>query len=147
MHGCGKSNSLVYNMYGNTFRSQNRTELRKAWNGTTDTGVNNVKRNLTPFRAVNNAGDLLSRRNYSCGGPNQVSNVRRRQSLAMFRGTLNSMCDTTDVPAASCNPRFVYDSSDYSKFKRQTAINKLYHDSSFGGSNRGHVSMLRHTRR
>ena len=134
MHGCGKSNSLVYNMYGNTFRSQNRTELRKAWNGTTDTGVNN-------------AGDLLSRRNYSCGGPNQVSNVRRRQSLAMFRGTLNSMCDTTDVPAASCNPRFVYDSSDYSKFKRQTAINKLYHDSSFGGSNRGHVSMLRHTRR
>ena len=45
-----------------------RFYLKNAWNTTSGTGSSNPKRIITPFRAVNNAGDLLSRQNYSCGG-------------------------------------------------------------------------------
>ena len=34
----------------------------------------------------------------------------------------------------SGNPRFVYDGSDYIRFKKLQAINKNYHDYSFGGA-------------
>ena len=38
-----------------------------------------------------------------------------------------------DVKLASSNVRFVYDSSDYTRFKKMEARNKTYNDLSFGG--------------
>jgi hypothetical protein len=35
----------------------------------------------------------------------------------------------------SGNPRFVYDGSDYIRFKKLNAINKNYNDLTFGGAN------------
>lgn len=88
---------------------------------------------ITPFRALENAGDLLARKNYTCGGPDQVSNVRRRQSNSMFRGLAKSNCDSSGIPGASCNPKYVYDSSIYSRHKRLVSSQKNYDDSSYGG--------------
>ena len=50
---------------------QIRFTLKNAWNTTYPSQLrrDNLTRPITtPFRAVNNAGDLLSRENYSCGG-------------------------------------------------------------------------------
>ena len=59
----------------NTF-SRTRFTLRDSWNTTSYSGSSNPKRIITPFRAVNNAGDLLSRENYSCGGSCQTPQSR-----------------------------------------------------------------------
>ena len=47
--------------------AQTRFTLREAWNTTRYSGQDGLgnKRIITPFRAVNNAGDVLSRKNYS----------------------------------------------------------------------------------
>ena len=54
-------------MEGGSNRERMRFTLRQAWNGQAASGVvNGNKVAITPFRAVNNAGDLLCRQNYSC---------------------------------------------------------------------------------
>lgn len=121
-----------------------RTILRRAWNTPYATGtVNGYNRIITPFRAVNNLGDFLSRKNYVCGGPNAV-NADRYKRNNNIRGMI-SICDGTDVPASSCNGKFVSDSSDYTTYKRQRAVNVLYNDSKFGGdqSNGSYVPLMR----
>jgi hypothetical protein len=112
-----------------------RRVLTKSWNGRgavgTD-GVNNqYKRVVTPFRAINNLGDFLGRQNYVCGGSNQIN--KSRPGLQGRFGSIISGCDGTGVAASVCNNRFVPDSSDYIKFKKQSAINKNYNDLGFGG--------------
>lgn len=92
--------------------------LRRSWNQSQATGtVNDINGSLTPFRSVNNLGDFLNRKNYVCGGPNQSS-----------RGSLISNCDTTGIEGFSGNPKFVSDSSDYVRFKKQRAFNRNYND-------------------
>ena len=119
------SNGQVVNM---VLTTSDRKHVIRSFNGS-----NLDKRVITPFRAINNAGDILARKNYTCGGPNQVSNSRRRQSLAMFRGTVRSDCDSSGIPGASCNPKYVYDSSVYSRYKRLEQAQKAFNDSSHGG--------------
>ena len=121
-----------------------RSILRNSWNTAYATGsYNNLGRVITPFRAVNNSGDFLGRVAYTCGGPNQVN-----ASKPGWKGRIGSIinnCDTTNVPASSCNVRFVADSSDYVTFKRQQAINQNYNDFSNGGdeSNASYVPWMR----
>lgn len=91
-----------------------RKVLRSSWNTPYATGTyEGEKRVITPFRAVNNLGDFLSRKNYSCGGPNQMTFT----------------CDNSNVPASSTNVKFVPDSSDYIRFRKQQAMNRNYNDS------------------
>ena len=95
--------------------------------------MGNYKRVITPFRAVNNAGDILSRQNYSCGGPSQTPNSR--PGLRGLRlGSIFSACDGTNVEVTTCNPKYVYDSSNYTTYLRQKAAAKNYNDSSFSGN-------------
>ena len=61
-------------------RSRDRFVLRNAWNtntlnrtGTVTIGGVTSELKSGPFRAVNNAGDPLSRKNYSCGGSNMIT--------------------------------------------------------------------------
>jgi hypothetical protein len=120
-----------------------RSILRNAWNGQNASGeYNGNKRVITPFRAVNNSGDFLGRVNYSCGGPNptNLDKPGRGQSI----GALRQNCDNTGVPASSCNVKFVADSSDYVKFKRQQAMNRTYNDLGYGGdkSNGSYVARM-----
>jgi hypothetical protein len=105
----------------------NRGVLRRGWNQLNASGtINGYKRVITPFRAVNNLGDFLARPNYVCGGPNQVN--ASKPGWKGHIGSIISQCDTTGVEGASCNPRFVSDSSDYVRFRKLRAMNKNYND-------------------
>ena len=106
----------------------NRRVVRDSWNTPYATGTyNGNKRVITPFRAVNNLGDFLSRQNYVCGGPNQVN--ASKPGMKSKIGSMIMTCDATGVPASSCNTKFVSDSSDYVRFKKQRATNQNYNDS------------------
>lgn len=116
--------------------AQNRFSLRQSWNTLYPSQLKNSlrKRVITPFRAVTNSGDLLSRDYYSCGGPCQT--FQSRPGLFGLRGgfgAIQSKCDNTNVPPATCNVKYVYDSSDYITYLKLNAINKNYNDLSNGG--------------
>lgn len=126
---------------------QIRYTLKNAWNTTYPSQLkrNNLKKSITtPFRAVNNAGDLLSRLNYSCGGSCQSFQSRPGlRGLKNHFGAVQSSCTPSaaynslqlinNIPASACNVKFVYDSSDYITYLKQQAVNKNYNDLSYGG--------------
>jgi hypothetical protein len=127
-----------------------RMTLRRAWNGPAASGKINgvtVTPAATPFRIVNNAGDFLSRQNYSSGGPNQVNSIKQSisGSWRTSAGRVRATDDGTGVPSASCNPKYVYDSSNYIAYRKQRAVNKNYRDISSGGdeSNASYSAILR----
>jgi len=124
-----------------------RFTLKNAWNTTYPSQLrrDNLKQPITtPFRAVNNAGDLLSRENYSCGGTCQTFQSRPGlKGLSQRFGSIQSTCVPSaaynslqlinNIPAAACNVKYVYDSSDYTRFKNLQANNRNYNDATFGG--------------
>ena len=126
---------------------QIRYTLRNAWNTTYPSQLrrNKIKSSITtPFRAVNNAGDLLSRENFSCGGTCQsfqsrpgLRGLRVRFGATSISCTPSAAYNTlqlnVDVPSATCNVKYVYDSSDYTTYLKQRAVNKNYNDLSYGG--------------
>jgi hypothetical protein len=54
------------------------------------------------------------------------------QSL-VFIGSQKNNCDNTGVPASSCNVKYVYDSSLYTRFLKEQAMNRNYNDLKNGG--------------
>ena len=124
-----------------------RFTLKNAWNTTYPSQLrrDNLKKPITtPFRAVNNAGDLLSRLNYSCGGSCQsfqsrpgLKGLRQHfgsvQNSCIPSATYSSLQLLSNIPASACNVKYVYDSSDYVTYLKQKAINKNYNDLSYGG--------------
>jgi len=133
--------------------ARTRFTLVNAWNTTKASGSSNPKRIITPFRAVNNAGDILSRQNYSCGGSCQTPQSRPGMwGLRQRFGSTSASCRADifwtanqinpAIPSSTCNGKFVYDGSDYTKFKKNQAVNQNYNDLSFGGdqSNGSQVS-------
>ena len=116
--------------------ARTRFLLKNGWNTSSYSGSSYPRRITGPFRAVNNAGDLLSRENYSCGGSCQTPVVWSSLQL------------NTNVPSSTCNVKFVYDGSDYITFKRNQAMNRNYNDRSFGGNDYNtSQSAIRHIRR
>jgi len=90
---------------------------------------------ITPFRAINNAGDILSRKNYSCNAGCQTFQSRPNlHGLKQRFGSQQLQCDGTAVPAGTCNVKYVYDSSDYSTYLKQKAIQKTYNNLTNGGN-------------
>jgi hypothetical protein len=87
----------------------------------------------TPFRRAYIAGDQFGTVNESPNplmpGSNQV-NGRGVSMLNIKSGGVHN--DGTAL--FSGNPKFVYDGSDYVRYKKLKAINKTYNDSSFGGN-------------
>jgi hypothetical protein len=108
-----------------------RLTLRESWN------TKYLNQTITtPFRAVNNSGDILSRSNYSCGGPCQTFQSRPGMfGLKGQFGSIKSKCDNSGIPPSTCNVKYVYDSSNYTTFLKQQATNKNYNDISNGGNN------------
>ncbi len=97
---------------------------------------------LTPFRAANNLGDFLGRKNYVDGSePNPQS--ASRPGYARLIGSVMSNKDSSGITGASCNPKFVSDSSDYIKFKRQSDTNRNFNDLAFGGYNNSAYSRIK----
>jgi hypothetical protein len=112
--------------------SQMRTTLRNAWNTRYRAQLNGRTLGITPFRAVNNAGDLLGRQGYSCGAINATNSRPGLRGLKL--GGVRNNCDGTGVPAGACNGKYVYDSSNYTTYLRQKAASKNYNDFSFSGN-------------
>ncbi len=149
---------LIIHDNSNDF-AQTRFTLRDAWNTTSASGSSYPRRITTPFRAVNNAGDLLSRQNYSCGGSCQTYQSRPGlKGLKQHFGATSNSCRADvfysaiqvnpNVPSATCNGKYVYDSSDYIRFRKDQAVNKNYNDRSFGGNDYNtSQSSIRHIRR
>lgn len=136
--------------------------LKNAWNTSYQRQLrrNNLTKSITtPFRAVNNAGDLMSRQNYSCGGSCQTFQSRPGlNGLKMRFGSIQNTCIPSsannslqllaNIPAAACNVKYVYDSSDYITYLKQKAVNKNYNDLTYGGDdNFSGQSALRAIRR
>ena len=123
----GISPKQTLTSYKHGEQTLDRGVLRRGWNQLNASGtINGYKRVITPFRAVNNLGDFLARPNYVCGGPNPVN--ASKPGWKGHIGSIISQCDGTGVPGASCNPKFVSDSSDYVRFRKLRAMNKNYND-------------------
>jgi hypothetical protein len=130
-------------------RSRDRFVLRNAWNtntlnrtGTVTIGGVTSELKSGAFRVVNNAGDPLSRKNYSCGGSNMITSRPGVMILTTKDGGQDrSNCDGTGVPPSTCNVKYVYDSSEFTKYKKLTAKNRGYRypgsDYTYGGANNG----------
>lgn len=131
-------------------QSGTRSILRNAWNTTLAKGSYKGKnRVITPFRAVNNSGDFLARKDYKCGGPTGMSKCSIGWAGSkIYLGSKIDNCDNTGIPGASGNVKYVYDSSDYVTYKKQEAINHNYNDLKNGGddSNASYVPLM-HVRR
>jgi hypothetical protein len=139
----GFSSKQTITNYKTSETTAMRRVLRMGWNTAYARGaVNGQTRVITPFRAVNNSGDFLARKNYSSGGPNPTN--ASRPGYARKIGSIWSNTDATGVPASSCNVKFVADSSEFTKFRKQQANNRNYNDASQGGyTNSAYSSLMR----
>lgn len=139
----GYSPAQTINNYKTGEDALTRRVLRTAWNSRSIAGpINGYRRVITPFRAVNNSGDFLARKNYVCGGPAMESERRAGYRNIMRFAPQN--CDMTGVGGSTCNPKFVADSSDYVRFKRESAVNRNYNDLKNGGyNNSAYVDIMR----
>ena len=102
-----------------------------------DTNFNPNLGGLTPFRKAYNAGDIMNTYNKPPTNklvnraPNQINSMKNMFGWQSAAGSVNT---TSDGSFYTGNPKFVYDGSDYSKFKKLQAINKNYNDNTFGGN-------------
>jgi len=139
---------LPYPAMNGSFREQNRFVLRNAWSKLPALVIDIREPAIGGFRLLNNAGDYLSRVNYVSGGPNMISSRPRLPVVTRKDGGQRNASDNTGIPGATCNPKYVYDASDFVKYRRQKAINHGYAglgnndnaDYSAGGANNGAFS-------
>jgi len=116
--------------------AQTRFVLKQAWNTDYKRQTLNKKTAVTPFRAVTNSGDLLSRQSYSCGGSCQsIQSTPRVHGIKNHLGRIFSNCDGSGIPAATCNAKYVYDSSNYTRYMKEKSMVSNYNDISYGGNN------------
>jgi hypothetical protein len=140
----GISPIQTINNYKDSEQTAIRSILRRSWNQKYATGnVNGYSRAIGEFKAVSNIGDYLSRKNYACGNipnPTQPDNVKWRSRI----GGIMKQCDQTGVPCSNSNTKFIPDSSDYTTYRKQRALNRNYNDYSNGGdqSNASYVSQM-----
>ena len=147
IQGYMPSQNQTVNKASNEFEDI-RFTLKQAWNTQYRTQLKNsgLKQSITgPFRAVNNAGDLLGRENYSCGGSCQ--SFQSRPNLRGLRGHFGSTSRSCipsaiysalqlneSIPSATCNVKYVYDSSDFTRFLKQKAVSLNYNDITYSGN-------------
>lgn len=118
-------------MVGGQERATSRLRIRRSMNAPSYWTLKNTG-GTSPFRLVFNAGDPLGSVN---SGPNprypQVSQLAGRSGVLP-----TAVGDGVHAGQAgySGNPRFVYDSSVYTKFRALSAKRRLYNDVSFGGA-------------
>ena len=152
--GGGANSNSGSGMVGSSARSRNRFIMRTAAGRympiAAASGINvgdlAQSRSLTPFRVAFNAGDLRSAVNTAPApgmwNANQLGGVGNLRSMVfgIGDGTRNGNA------LFSGNPRYVYDSSDYIRYKKLGAEVQNYNDKSFGGSNNGSFTFLMNVR-
>jgi hypothetical protein len=152
--GGGANANAGSGMTGGGERSLERTLLRNAYGNKWLTAsirspgyfVNSQTSKVTPFRAIMSAGDVNGSVNSAISS---VMPAINQVSYARIQGTQNR----TGAPLNNGksyyagNPKYVYDSSIYTRFKKLKNENKNYDDKSFGGSNNGAYVYLKRVRR
>jgi hypothetical protein len=134
--GGGANSNSGSGMIGSGLRGIDRLVLREGFGNSgwlkQIVGASNVKLNITPFRLAMNAGDINGSVNSApipqLPSVNQVNGQGQSKLRANGGGASNN-----GSSAFSGNPRYVYDGSDYVRFKKLKAVNRNYNDSSFGG--------------
>jgi len=109
---------------GGNDRAMERNILRSVWNTNYECGK--TGRAIGGFRAVMNAGDYLSRVNSACGGSNQVTSRPGMMVMSTKDGVVGGPCDRSKPPIASTNVKYVYDSSDFTRYRKEKSINEGY---------------------
>jgi hypothetical protein len=121
--------------FGNTMTggevALNRRKLRKAFKTNNIAKAGNIRATCGPFRSAYQLGDVLGRKNKSCGGASQVNgadSVSNKDCGLVVHGVT-----PLEVPLASGNGKFVADSSLYTQFKHLKSMNLNYNDKTGGG--------------
>ena len=125
------------------FVGRNRRILRKVWNGK-ETSIASTQA-MGNFRLAYNAGDPQSRVNFTSGGPNMISSTGRPKLHLASNRDGGQKGNPANPDAATTNVKYVYDSSLFTRFKREQSINYGYAglginpsaDYSAGGANNG----------
>jgi hypothetical protein len=120
-------------MEGGGEREMERVILRRMFGNTTFPAGN--PQIITPFRRYFNAGDTAGTVNSASSPllglpPNQVGASSMVSRLHAHQGGVNNQ----GTALYTGNPKYVYDSSNYVRFKKLQAVNRNYNDSSFGGA-------------
>jgi hypothetical protein len=108
--------------------------------------VNQGLSKTTPFRAIMSAGDVNGSKNQA-GAPFLPSPNQVRPSYVQTVKMFTNGVQDNGTSYFTGNPRYVYDGSDYVRYKKLRAVNKTYDDKSFGGANNGAYSALKRVRR
>jgi hypothetical protein len=96
---------------------------------------------LTPFRRAMNAGDpygtvnMFPNSSLQRKPSNQVQTSTRAANQAASSTASSGLRTTQGGSAYTGNPKKVYDSSDYIRYRRLQAKNRNYNDPTFGGDN------------
>ena len=138
----GISVKKPYPTIGSQERGTTRRILREVWNGGNSAAAEYAIQggakciNQRSFRAVMNAGDLMSRKNYSCGGPDMIGsgNPGSVKMTTKDGGQSKRNCSEAkdgcpngeQIPPATCNVKYVYDSSNYTRYLKERASNRGY---------------------
>jgi len=146
----GSQPTLLHIMDGGGARGVDRNVLREGFGQSrflkNATGNENLPIKVTPFRLAMNAGDINGSVNSApipqLPAPSQINGQKQSKLHARGDGVRNN-----GSAGYSGNPKYVYDGSDYTRYKKLAAMNKTYNDRSFGGSNNGAYSFLMRVRR
>lgn len=138
-------------MVGGQARGLTRIVLRRAfgkYNYLEGAGILREKSGLTPFRQVAIAGDPKQQ-----FFPSALKQDPRLPAINQVNGIGPTMLNVNGGGVKvqqggstwSGNPKYVYDSSTYIKYKNNIAQQKVYNDKSFGGddSNGSYVALMR----
>jgi hypothetical protein len=146
-------------MSGGGERSLDRRVLRQAF-GNSSKALTNLPNDNSPlvlagkhlspsglFRNAMSAGDPLGTFNKAANskyGPisNQVNGITNSSALGGIKNNAGGV-QSNGTAAYAGNPRYVYDSSDYIRFKKLMAKNRTYNDKSFGGGNNASQDAIR----
>lgn len=139
--GGGANSNSGSGMTGSGERSMNRKIMRNAFGNLVMPGINYspivYNKGTSPFRLAFNAGDPMGTINMSASTrygiiSNQVTGINRITALGGYKSVGDGVHN--DGSAAYCgNPKRVYDSSDYIKYRKLKAENRNYNDIAFGG--------------
>jgi hypothetical protein len=134
-------------MIGGGMRATDRLVLRTVFGNNNFPGSSLMR--ITPFRRYMNAGDTAGTVNSTTTSslgrpPNQV---KGRSTVSIAKARYDGVRYDGGAYYTG-NVKYVYDGSDYVKFKRLSAENKTYNDLTFGGDNASTAqSALRRVRR
>jgi hypothetical protein len=139
--GGGANSNSGSGMVGSGERSTDRQVLRRAFGNQVMPNLYGLSpilynKGASPFRLAFSAGDVMGKVNEAANPKygqisNQVNGITRVTALGGYRSVADGIRYGN---AAYCgNPRRVYDSSDYVRYRKLRAENKNYNDSNYGG--------------